>query len=323
MKPAIFCLSAIILTTSFASYATSSSDKKPYKLVVPFPAGGGADIIARTISDELARNLGQKIIVENRAGAGGSLGTEWALREKADGRTLIYVTNGTLCVNPVLYPKIGYDVNRDIEPVSRLTDIALVMAINPQKLPVRNLGDFLAYAQKSATALTFSSAGNGTSSHLAGVLLSQLTNVPFEHIPYRGGAASITDVLAGRIDFTIDVAPNVWPHVQAGRLLALGTGSKFNSNSLHSLKTIEEQGVKGYELFAWDGIAVKKGTPENVVKIIDAAIQKTLANKEVRERLLSRGANPVRATPEEFNTFVQSEQNKWRNIVKSSKTTLN
>lgn len=318
----ILLTSLVLLFIPLSSAANDWPGNKPLTLVVPFPAGGGADIIARTISDELSKNIGQKIIIENRAGAGGSLGTELALREKADGRTLIYVTNGTLATNTALYPKVGYNVEKDIEPVARLTEITLVMAINPKRIPVTNLSDFLTWAQTQSTPLTYSSAGNGTSSHLAGVLFGQISQVPIEHIPYRGGAASITDVLAGRIDFTIDVAPNVLPHVQAHRLLALGSGSKsFDSDHLN-IRTLSEEGLQGYELFAWDGIAVKKGTPESIVKALSVAINKTLSNQKIQKALQIRGAKPVQSTPEDFAHFVVLERKKWSELVKNSKTTL-
>ena len=155
-----------------------------------------------------------------------------------------------------------------------------------------------------------------------GVLLGKLTRLPFEHIPYRGGAASITDVLAGRIDFTIDVAPNVWPHVQAGRLTALGLGANHSYTLSSDLETIAENGVPGYELFAWDGIVVRKGTPEPIVKTLSEAVEKTLANEEIQKKLIARGAYPVQSTPESFRLFVTAEKKKWAELVKTSQTSL-
>lgn len=313
---------ALLLSCSLSASAAQWNPQKPLKLVVPFPAGGGADTIARTVVDELGKNLGQKIIIENRAGAGGSLGTQLALKEKADGQTLIYVTNGTLGTNPALYPNVGYNVSTDIEPVARLTDITLVMAVNPKRVKATTLKDFLEQASKQPSPMTFSSAGNGTTSHLAGVLLGEKTGIAFEHIPYRGGAASMTDMLAGRIDFTIDVAPNVLPHIESGRLLALGLGSRPNTDISYPAAPISQTEVDGYELFAWDGIAVKKGTPESIVKAISEAVQKTLANDKVRQNLIARGARPVMSTPTQFADFVKNEQKKWGELVKSSRTSL-
>ena len=313
---------ALLTIFALSAHAADWPGTKPIKLVVPFPAGGGADIIARTIAPELSKNIGQKIIIENRTGAGGSLGTELALREKADGQTLIYVTNGTLCTNPALYPKVGYDVIRDIKPVARLTDITLVMAVNPKRIKADNVNEFLKLAKNTDIPMTFSSAGNGTTSHLAGVLLSRLIAVNFEHIPSRGGAASMTDLLAGRIDFTIDVAPNVLPHVQSARLTALGLGSARKEDSSNPIKPLSEQGIDGYELFAWDGIAVKAGTPEPIVKALSEAIQKTLSDDKVQQLLKARGAQPIFCTPTEFSDFVQSEQKKWTDLVKTSRTSL-
>lgn len=295
---------------------------KPIRLIVPFPAGGGADTIIRTISDELSRNIGQKIIIENRPGAGGCLGTEYALKGKADGRTLLYVTNGTLGINPALYPKIGYDALNDIEPVARLTEISLIMAVNPQRHDVKSLKDFLSSARASATAWTYASAGNGTSSHLAGVMLSEISGINFRHIPYRGGAASMLDVLAGRVDFVIEVSPNILTHIQAGKLRALGRSSAAADKATQNIPAMSSSGLQGYELSAWDGIAVKKGTPVEIVQALNRAVEQTLQNPKVRNALIARGAMPVKANSEEFSKFIVSEHQKWRQLVKKSRTSL-
>ncbi len=313
------CVLTVISGQALAEKAWPQA--KEIRLVVPFPAGGGADTLARIIAPELATRLGQTVIVENIAGAGGSLGTEQASRAKNDGYTLLYVTNGTLGTNPALYPHVGYDPLKDFAPIARLTEITMVMSVNPKRHSETSLKDFLNKARASSQPLTFSSAGNGTTSHLAGVMLSNLTGITFEHIPYRGGAASMTDMLGGRIDFTIDVAPNTLVHVDAKKLTALGSGSAQPLKSHPEIAPIAKT-VPGFELFAWDGIVVQKGTNPKIIKELNLALQEALKTEKVKSAYLNRGAEVVESTPEGFRVFIQSETKKWADLVRTSKTKL-
>lgn len=307
-----------ILCSALSGAALAGSNawpaEKKIRFVVPFPAGGGADIIARLIAPALSRELGQTIYIDNRSGAGGSLGTQAALKEPADGYTLIYVTNGTLATNLALYPNVGYEPLRDMRPVSRLTHLPLLLVT---KHDCADLKTFLSRAKTDSPAWTFSSAGNGTTSHLAGVYLSKLTGIGFEHIPYRGGAASITDVLAARIDFTIDVAPNTLAHVKAGALKSLGISSRQRLDSAPDVAAIADT-VPGYELYAWDGIAVKSGTDEFIVEKLRKAVEKILADPQMVQALAQRGAQVADNRTQRFEDFVQSEQQKWRSLVQEA-----
>ena len=308
------------LFLSFSASADTDSawpTQKKIRLVVPFPAGGGADAIARVIAPALAEELGQSVYVDNRAGAAGSLGTQTALREKADGYTLIYVTNGTLITNPTLYPQVDYKLN-DFIPVARLTDLPLVLAVKNQPDAPDSVDKFLEKAQKSPSALRYGSAGIGTTSHFAAVMLAECTGLCFEHIPYRGGFASMTDLLAGRIDFTIDVATNTMPHVKAGTLIALGLSTQCKNPEMSAIPTLD-QTVNDYQLSAWDGIALKAGTDPSVVKKLSEAINRALAQPEVIEALTLRGAELVKSTPESFKTFIESEKPRWDHLVESAK----
>ena len=314
------CLFALMITQE-ALAEKPWPQAKEIRLVVPFPAGGGGDTLARVIAPELSARLGQTIIIENLAGAGGSLGTEQVARGKSDGYTLLYVTNGTMGTNPALYPNVGYDPLKDFAPVGQMTEIAMVMSVNPTRHKETKLSDFLDKARKSNTPYTFSSAGNGTTSHLAGVMLSNLTGIAFQHIPYRGGAASMTDMLGGRIDFTIDVAPNTLRHVDAKKLTALGSGSNQPLKSHPDIKPIQ-QTVPGFELFAWDGLVVKNGTDPEIIKKLNAALQDALKSESVKAAYFARGAEVVESTPDGFRVFMQSEAKKWADLVRSSKTKL-
>lgn len=318
----LFLIASAMIGLFLSSSAAANTNtpwptEKKIRLVVPFPAGGGADAIARVIAPALAEELGQSIYVDNRAGAAGSLGTQTALREKVDGYTLIYVTNGTLITNPALYPQVDYKLN-DFIPVARLTDLPLVLAVKNQPDAPDSVEKFLEKARKSQLALRYGSAGIGTTSHFAAVMLAECTGLRFEHIPYRGGFASMTDLLAGRIDFTIDVATNTMPHVKAGTLIALGLSTQCKNPEMSTIATLG-QTLENYQLSAWDGIALKAGTDPAVVQKLSEAINRTLDRPEIIKALTQRGAELVKSTPESFKTFIESEKPRWDHLVQSAK----
>ena len=319
----LFLIASAMIGLFLSSSATAQTDASPWptqkkiRLIVPFPAGGGADAIARIVAPALAEELGQSIYIDNRAGAAGSLGTQTALREKADGYTLIYVTNGTLITNPSLYAQVDYKLD-DFMPVARLTDLPLVLAVRKQPDAPTSVEEFLTRAKKSDTSLRYGSAGIGTTSHFAAVMLSECTGLTFEHIPYRGGFASMTDLLAGRIDFTIDVATNTMPHVKAGALIALGLSTQCKNPEMNNIAMLGQQ-LPGYQLSAWDGIAVKAGTSPIIVKQLSEAINRTLERPEVVEALTLRGAELVKSSPESFKDFIESEKPRWDHLVESAK----
>ncbi len=312
----------LVLTALAASAASplanaQSYPSKPIKVIVPFPAGGGGDNLARLMMTRVATELGQPIVFENLAGAGGNIGSAAAARAPADGYTLLYATNGTHGINQTLYKRPGFDALKDFEPVSRLSSIAAMVVIRPG-LPVANMAELLQLLKSNPGKYTFASAGNGTTSHLSGEILKAQAGLAVVHIPYRGGAAAITDVIGGQVDFMIDVMPNTAPQVRGGRLKGLAVSTAKRVTGFADMPTIAESGLPGFNVGAWDAIFAPAGTPKAIVDQVNAAIQKALADPELRNQLASRGADVVGGTPQELKTFVAQEIERWGAAVKRS-----
>ena len=312
----------LVLTALAASAASPLANAQPYpskpiKVIVPFPAGGGGDNLARLMMTRVATELGQPIVFENLAGAGGNIGSAAAARAPADGYTLLYATNGTHGINQTLYKRPGFDALKDFEPVSRLSSIAAMVVIRPG-LPVANMAELLQLLKSNPGKYTFASAGNGTTSHLSGEILKAQAGLAVVHIPYRGGAAAITNVIGGQVDFMIDVMPNTAPQVRGGRLKGLAVSTAKRVTGFADMPTIAESGLPGFNVGAWDAIFAPAGTPKAIVDQVNAAIQKALADPELRNQLASRGADVVGGTPQELKTFVAQEIERWGAAVKRS-----
>ena len=317
-------LMAIVAT--YASHAIAQRSPSDYpsktiKVIVPFPAGGGGDTLARLMLSRLSQELGQSIVFENIGGAGGNVGVAMGSRATADGYTLIYGTNGTHAINQSLYKNPGFDVMKDFEPISRLSRIAALLVIRPG-LQVNSMRELLAELKKNPGKFSFASAGNGTTSHLAGETLKAQAGLSAVHIPYRGGAAAITDVLADRIDFMIDVMPNTAPHVRSGRLRGLAVSTLQRVSSFPDMPTIAESGVPGFEVSAWDALFAPASTPSIVIEKIGQAVNKVLADESLKQQLLSRGTEVSPTTPAALRSFVQSEVERWGQAIKRSGTTI-
>ena len=290
---------------------------RPIHLVVPFPAGGGADVLARTIMPRVARELGTTIVVENRPGAGGNVGAEYVARAAPDGYTLLYGTNGTHAINRALYGSLAFDPVRDFAPVSRMTQIAALVVVYPG-LPVATVGELVAYAKANPGKVFFASAGNGTTSHLAGELFRTVAQVDVVHTPYRGGALAANDLMGGHVALMIDVMPNVLPLAQGGKLRALAVTTAARVPAAPEIPTVAESGLPGFEVSAWDGVLAPAGTPTAVIDRLNAAIRAALADPEVRAALVARGAQPVPGTPEAFARHIAAESEKWAQVVKKA-----
>lgn len=314
------------IAATYASHAISQRSPGDYpsktiKVIVPFPAGGGGDTLARLMLSRLSQELGQSIVFENIGGAGGNVGVAMGSRATADGYTLIYGTNGTHAINQSLYKNPGFDVMKDFEPISRLSRIAALLVIRPG-LQVNSMRELLAELKKNPGKFSFASAGNGTTSHLAGETLKAQAGLSAVHIPYRGGAAAITDVLADRIDFMIDVMPNTAPHVRSGRLRGLAVSTLQRVSSFPDMPTIAESGVPGFEVSAWDALFAPASTPSIVIEKIGQAVNKVLADESLKQQLLSRGTEVSPTTPAALRSFVQSEVERWGQAIKRSGTTI-
>ena len=313
----LLAAAALLPVASAARAASGEFPDKPVRLVVPFPPGGGADNLARAIMPKVSQALGKPIIIDNKPGAGGNVGAEIVAGSPPDGYTLLYGTNGTHSINQSLYRNLRFDPIRDFAPVSRMTEIAAMLVVNPQ-LPVMTTTQLIRYATANPGKVNFASAGNGTTSHLSGELFRTMTGIDIVHIPYRGGAAAVADLVSGQVQMMIDVMPNVYPLAKDGRIRGIAVSTTVRFPGAPELPTISESGVAGFESSAWDGVLAPAGTPEAIVNRLNAAIRAALADPELIETLKSRGARPVAGTPQDFAQHIVESTKKWAVVVKAS-----
>jgi len=289
---------------------------KPIKLVVPFPPGGGADNLARAVMPRVGEILGQPMVIENRPGAGGNVGSEAVARSPADGYTLLYGTNGTHGINHALYAKTGFDPIKDFAPVSRVSYIPAMLVVIPS-VPANNLKELLTYLKANPGKVSFASAGNGTTSHMAGELFKRVAGVDIQHIPYKGGGPALTGLLGGEVQLMIDLTANLSAHVKAGKLKPIAVTSSTRVPGF-DLPTMAEAGLAGYEIIASDGIFAPAGTPRPVIDRLNAALKQALAEPAVIERLAARGAVAIYSTPEAQLAHISKELPQWARLVKDS-----
>jgi tripartite-type tricarboxylate transporter receptor subunit TctC len=294
--------------------AGESYPAKPIRMVVGFPPGGFVDFTARVVSAPLGAVLGQQVVVENRGGAGGIVGTELAARAAADGYTLTVGSAGTHGVNQSLYPKLPYNVLRDFQAVARLADAPSILAVHPS-LPVKSVKELLALARSKPGQINYASAGSGTSTHLAAVLFEHLGRIKMVHVPFKGGGPAIVALLAGEVPVTFGTAASVSPHTKSGRLRGLAVTSGNRSAVLPDLPTIAEGGLTGYEMLNWLGLFAPTGTPRAIVDRLAAESLRILRVPEVIQRFHAQGAEPSPLGTDEFGPFVKSEVEKWAKVV--------
>jgi tripartite-type tricarboxylate transporter receptor subunit TctC len=297
--------------------ATDDYPDKPVRLVVPFPPGGGADNLARAIMPKVSQALGKPIIIDNKPGAGGNVGAQLVAESAPDGYTLLYGTNGTHSINQSLYQNLRFDPIKDFAPVSRMTEIAAMLVVNPQ-LPIMTVTQLIRYAKANPGKVNFASAGNGTTSHLSGELFKTMAGIDIVHIPYRGGGLAVTDLIGGQVQMMIDVMPNVYPLAKEGRIRGIAVSTAQRFPGAPELPTIAESGLPGFEASAWDGVLAPAGTPEAIVNKLNAAIRTALADHELIETLKGRGATVVPSTPDEFARHIVASTKKWAQVVKAS-----
>jgi tripartite-type tricarboxylate transporter receptor subunit TctC len=272
--------------------------------------------MARTLA--AAVKIGQPVIVENRAGAGGNLGAEAVARAAADGHTLLFGTSGPLAINVSLYKKIGYDPVKSFAPVMQIGHLPNVLVVNPG-IPAKNVKELIAYGKANPGKLSYASSGNGASSHLAGVLFNNLAGTDFAHIPYKGTGPALNDLLGGQVAMTFTDVLTALPHIKSGKLRALGVTTKERSQALPEVPTIAEQGIAGFDVSVFFGLVVPAGTPKDVVDKLNQGFADALKQPEVRKTLLAQGLEFAPSTsPEQLGSFIQAEVVKWRGVVKSS-----
>ncbi len=297
---------------------------RPIRIIVPFAPGGTTDILARAVAPELQRALSQSVVVENRAGSGGNIGTEAVAKSPNDGYTLLMGTVGTQAINRSLYPNLPYDPQKDFAPISLVAGVPNVMVVPTDKAAqwkVSTVADFIDHAKRNPGRLSMASSGNGTSIHLAGELFKAMTGTFMVHIPYRGSGPALVDLIAGVTDVMFDNLPAALPHIRSGRLKALAVTSAQRSAVLPDVPTVEQAGgpaLKGFEASSWFGLLAPAGTPADVVSRLQRETASALQRPDVAERLRSQGAIASGNTPQQFAALIDSEIKKWAEVVKRS-----
>jgi len=313
----IACLS--ILWTAVA--VAQGYPEKAVRMIVPFPAGGGSDTAGRAIAQRLAERFGQPVVVENRVGAAGSIGADYASRQAPDGYTILLGSTSELTQYPLVNRKIRYDPVRDFVPISMVGTIPLVLVVHPS-LPVHSVADLIRLARANPGGIDFGSAGVGATTHLAVEHFMLLTKIKLRHVPYRGSPQASADLVAGHIQTAIPTMPAALPFIQAGRLRALAVTTETRVAVLPQVPTMQEAGVKGYVNVLWAGVLAPKGTPDAIIKRLNSEIVSALKTDKVRKVLAARGATPHPSTPEEFAAFIKSELDKWGKVVKEANVTI-
>ena len=287
---------------------------RPVRLIVPVAAAGMTDIMGRLIARKLQDRLGQPVVVENRAGGGGNLGTEAVVRAPADGYTLLYAYPGPIVVNPWLSKSLGYDPLKDLAPVSLLLSYPMVLAVHPS-VPANNVQEFIAAAKKANPPYSYGSAGNATTSHLIMELFRREAGIELLHVPYKGAAPAMTDLIAGRLQATVDSLALIWPQHRAGKIKALGITSRERNPAAPELPTVAEGGLKDFEVIAWQSILVPAATPRPVIDRLAKEFAGIIADPEVRKEMATRGLDPAYKDPAAFAQMLRAESATWRRVV--------
>ena len=316
MKRIVLSVLGIIVISSGHAAAAQTYPGKSIRLVVPFPAGESIDAVARMVAQPWQSELGQQIVVDNRGGAGGTIGTELVAKALPDGYTISYGNLGPLSIGPNLYRKLGYDLFKDLAPVSQAANLPFVLWASPA-LPVNSVTELVAYAKARPGQLNFGSTGVGSGLHLIGEMFKMVAGVDMVHVPYKGVAQALPEIMAGRLQLAFNTIPAFLPHLKAGRLKAFVITARNRSPLLPDVPACTEVGMPGLDASAWHGVVAPAGTPKDIVRKLQQTFAKTLAQPEVRARLADNGAEPVGSTPEEFAKFLRAESDKWARVIKA------
>ena len=322
---AALALGAMTALATTAVQAQSGWPNKPVRIVVPFAPGGTTDILARALVPDLSAALGQQFIVDNRAGAGGNVGADIVAKSPGDGYTLLMGTVGTHGINRALYAKLPYDPIKDFVPITLVAAVPNVMVMNADKarqMGVKNVQDFIRVAKANPGKMNMASSGNGTSIHLAGELFKSMTGTDLLHVPYKGSAPAMTDLLGGQISIMFDNMPSAIQHVRSGKLRPIAVTTAKRSPELPDVPTIAEAGVPGYEAMSWFGMFAPATTPQPVLDKLNAALVKVLNQPDVKKKIAEQGGDVVAETPEQFAAFIKAETAKWGKVVKDSGATV-
>ena len=290
---------------------------KPVRIVVPFPPGQAADLIGRVIAERLTPVLGQQVIVDNRAGAGGMIGTEFVAKAAPDGYTFLIGGISALAINPHLYNKLAYDTLRDFAPITQIVSLGFVLCVNPS-LPVRSVPELVKLATRRPGEISYGSTGSGAANHMAQSLLASMMGINLIHVPYKGAVQSLTDLIGGQISMLAETTPAVLPHLKAGKIRAIGVLSIKRSHFLPDVPTLDEQGVKDFDIYSWIGLLAPAGTPPAILDRTNSEVVKAVSTPEVQQRLNDMGFVGVGNSREQFGAYIKSELAKWAAAVKIS-----
>jgi len=313
---ALIAVAALALGQASVALAQAAYPTKPVKIIVPYSAGGPADIYARFVGDRLQKAMGQPFVIENRPGAGAIIGTDAVAKSPPDGYTLLMMSN-THTVNESLFTKKPYALLRDLAPIAPINYSDLILVVHPS-IPAKNLKELIALAKAKPGALNYASSGPGTPYHMAGELFKAMAGVDLVHVPHKGSAEARTDVLAGNVQMMFDAITTMAPLVQSGKVRAIATSGKTRSSIMPNVPTLNEAGVPGYDAVIWLGMMAPAGTPKAVIDTLNAAIQKIVSAPEVKDAWAKQGAVPMRMSPDEFGKFIEQDIQKWAKVVKFS-----
>jgi len=314
----VFARAGVLFACACAAVAQAQPfPSKPVRIVIPFPPGGGVDIVARLVGPKLSDIYGQQVVVDNRAGAAGVIGTELAARAAPDGYTWLMATMGNLAVNRHLYAKMTVDPVRDLAPVTQVVAVHFVMVAHPS-LPASNVKALIALAKTQPEKITYASSGAGGAPHLAGALFNSMANVKLAHVPYKGSGPSFVDLLGGHVMLTFDSMLQALPYIKSSRLKVLAVLGPKRAPQLPQVPTISESGLPGYELTNWFGLTLPGGTSRDLVTRVHGDVSKVLQQPDVREKLVEMGADVVASSPQDFATFLAAESAKWAKVIKEA-----
>jgi tripartite-type tricarboxylate transporter receptor subunit TctC len=322
MKQIIQCGIAVLLAASASWAGAQNFPNKSLRMVIHFPPGGPTDFVGRALAQKLTEAWKQQIVVENRPGAAGIIGIETVLRAPADGYTLLFGTGGSLALAPALNPKLPYDVFKDLAPVTLVVINPQILVVHPS-LPVRSVNDLIKLAKAKPGEINYGSVGPGSPQHMGMELLKSMAGVNLVHIPYKGTAPAMTELMAGQISAMFNSMPSVLPHIATGRLRGIAVGSAKRSPAAPDIPTVAEAGLKGFQYVTWYALLAPAGTPKDVIAKINAESVKALSHPEMVQRLSSQGAEPAPGTPEELGKFMKDEFEDWKKVIKSANIKLN
>ena len=314
LKARCFVPALMMLTATLGASAAESFPTKPIRLVVASAAGGASDIVARLMADRLTQSLGQPVVVEAKPGANGNIAAELVASSPADGYTLMMGTIGVLAINPSLYKGVRFDPLKDFAPVARLVSFSNMLIVKPS-LPVNSVAQLVDYAKRNPGRLRYGSPGAGGSPHMAMVVFGQMTATDLVHVPYKGAAPALTDLMGGHIDLAFSDPLLTLPHVRAGKVRALAVSGNARLATAPDVPTVAEAGVSGYAVSGWLGIVAPAGTPQDRIVKLNAALNNALALPDVRAKLVEQGSTVIAGTPQEFGSFIRSEFYRWKKVV--------